>query len=690
MSFDGQHDIKGSCKECNKPFVFHKKEQLFFLSNNLSNIPKKCKACRAFRQKQASKRPKTIPKSDVKRVSNRRARLLPGLVELVRQNVFISVEGKEHVIPAGPLTTHLQPGMVVGVSLSLAGKISNIDPIPQYSGALPALQGFVRNTNIQTRTITLKIRSRLDTFDVKVPAEHALPTIHSTIMFEPVFLEGKFECSKLLASVRPSPPGRPAEEVLSPTAASLLGVPLKVDADLSSTSRLSPLMAPESFLDFTSSSFLDTEEDILTTPELLNADNKDTLPNILAKGFSPLLLVNETSAGKLVPALRSWCREVEAAGLRRTMKVLYPVRKDTTPQNLPNTFATKLMDQKEFPFLTHIQILAQPVEILLVDDRGNPLGTRLQYVAALTYEVTPSPPPLQIATLQNAAAGPVEQMSFDPPSMPKSSTLLLLVPRSDARHAALATPTACCTPVGHAMSRSHSALALTFPEESGAQLFLESNSASASPLLAGPAANMFSDTGGEILTIITSKDVDTKALFSSLNLAWLFAVAHTKFRFMTKLGEDELVEKIKEMNSWSPNILSLTNDHGKTFDLQCIEDEKESEMEVAPLPAAPMLAIRISNVHATQLDLVQPFLKTIWPDAPQPRLTPDGLDTLHAEFIAPTQDIADLFSGKAASVGGHSWFFQCVQASPHPADEALEQQQLEALAKILIHGLGEE
>ena len=473
--------------------------------------------------------------------------------------------------------------------------------------------------------------------------------------------------------------------VLSPAAAVDMRDLLKVDADLSSTSRLSPLKAPDAFLDLTTNSFLDTEEDILTTPELLREEDKDTLPNILHQGFSPLILVNDSSAGKLVPALRKWCREVEEAGLRRTFKVLYPVRRDTTPQNLANTFGTKLMEQKEFPFLTNIQILDQPVELLSVDERGNPLGTRLQYVAALTYQVTPFTSPLKVSTLHNKKPDDIQLLDAKESDELQSSTLLVLVPRSDKRHSALSTPTESCTQVGHSMSRSHSALALTFPTKSVAQHFLLSNASSNSPLMVGPAAEIFSDTGGKILTITTTKEVNMESLFVTLKPSWLFAVAHTKFRFETKVDIDTLIESIRNLNSWdAPTILSMANDHGQIYDIQGSNDAKCS-----PEPEATKLAIRISNVHITQLDMVQPFLRTIWDEAPQPRLTSEGLDTLSAEIIVPGAEIAQLFSGKAAKIGKQTWHFQCIEAPPLPANED-HLQQLAALTKVLIDGLGDE
>ena len=91
------------------------------------------------------------------------------------------------------------------------------------------------------------------------------------------------------------------------------------------------------------------------------------------------------------------------------MVVIYFCKESTTPNNLRNTLAAKLIDSAVFPII-EIQILQEPVQLLAADGAGFPVGPgRMQKVLAVTYEVsrTPKPPNHPIKVLSSAPVGKV-------------------------------------------------------------------------------------------------------------------------------------------------------------------------------------------------------------------------------------------------------------------------------------------
>ena len=388
MSFDGTVAlVQPSCILCKNSWTFGVQQQKWFMDKNLKNIPKRCNSCckkRSVQQRADGAAPHQGKKVFTEPTSNRRPRLAMGIVDLISSrpvHVLLTVEGVEHTIPESPLTASLSPGMVVGVGFSLSGNISSIVPIEDPE-TLPPLRGFVRGIDSTKKMLIVKVRASADTIWVSYPNSSPPPTILSTILIEPTMDDDTVIGGSLMRILSQKSLGSKKRDVITPTTMTFLSSTLGIDSDLSSNSMFSTVQAPQDFIDFKAKpNFLPMEEAIISTPELLEEDNQEHLWDILDKGLRPVLLTSETSAGMLIPVLKKWCEELERQGLERVITVLYPTRRSTTPLNILNTVATKLLDNTIFPYLSHTHVLTEPIEVLGVDDRGNPLGTQFIHVA---------------------------------------------------------------------------------------------------------------------------------------------------------------------------------------------------------------------------------------------------------------------------------------------------------------------
>ena len=398
---------------------------------------------------------------------------------------------------------------------------------------------------------------------------------------------------------------------------------------------------------------------------------RNEIIDMLDTGINPLVVVTETSAGSFVPTLRNWCTEVEAANLTRMIKVLYPIRRTTTPHNIHNTVASRLIDKDSFPFLSHIQILQEPIKLLAIDQYGNPLGYRFQHMAVITFDISRQSVSYPASTLANPKSGePANEMKAV--GEVTTSTLLLLCPRSDSRSAIMARPTVNCVEVNHALSRTMVSVAMTFPDSAGAELFLAKNQKHASPLMAAPALGIYDDPDPGVLSAtVPSGTLDVKALILELQLTWLYAVGHTKIRFKSTLAEETLIDKIRGINSWA-HFLSVTNDHGKSFNLSTEVEEKQPEAPDRKEVDIPdpnfRLGICVKNISfSTDSKTIQSVLNTVWQQIPEPSLTSDGFDASKATFAVPNAETLHLFLGRTILVDKRLWTFQqCKIAGPGP------------------------
>ena len=100
-----------------------------------------------------------------------------------------------------------------------SGKITNLTR-PDTSVPSPLLKGFVQSVQPAARTVTIKIRSRIEGISVRVPEGKDVPAAYSTILFLPVIENGKILVKEIAETLHRPPVGTPVKEVLSPTDAS--------------------------------------------------------------------------------------------------------------------------------------------------------------------------------------------------------------------------------------------------------------------------------------------------------------------------------------------------------------------------------------------------------------------------------------------------------------------------------------
>ena len=80
-------------------------------------------------------------------------------------------QGREHILMPSAMTESLEPGMLVEACLSASSsQISDIRA-GQWGQTLipPSLKAFVQQVRTMTNSVVLKIRSRMDTFEAKLP-----------------------------------------------------------------------------------------------------------------------------------------------------------------------------------------------------------------------------------------------------------------------------------------------------------------------------------------------------------------------------------------------------------------------------------------------------------------------------------------------------------------------------------------
>ena len=153
-------------------------------------------------------------------------------------------QGREHILMPSAMTESLEPGMLVEACLSASSsQISDIRA-GQWGQTLipPSLKAFVQQVRTMTNSVVLKIRSRMDTFEVKLPQGQELPPAYCTVLATPTLQEGSLEgLSGIVRVLAPPAITKPMKhEILSPASSNVLASVLKVDTDLSSPYALSP------------------------------------------------------------------------------------------------------------------------------------------------------------------------------------------------------------------------------------------------------------------------------------------------------------------------------------------------------------------------------------------------------------------------------------------------------------------
>ena len=383
----GNKDIVKQCKSdpakrqnCSKSFLFSAEDQEFWISNDWSE-PVYCFSCRQARRKERdvkySNKASTNPKV-VQEFSYRRRLIVPAIVEAVLPSGSIMMttgQGKEHTMMPSEMTKHLEPGMVVGVSLSASsGSITHVESWERESereSKLPLLKAFVQQVKPTSKTVVLKIRSRRETIEVLVQCLNFLPPAYSTVLCTPDLQDDLVSLSDVVRVLAPPAISKPTKfEVIAPSSAEALANILDVNADLSSPMSLSPFRyATHTPKD----SYLRTEEDLIIFNHQRPEKKLKDLQAQLEGGLKPLILVDEYSAANLVPLLERWCHEIDSRGSVRTIKVLYPIKCSTTIYNMRNTIVSKLLDSCHFP-LTSIQLLSNPLHLLPIDEGCNVTG----------------------------------------------------------------------------------------------------------------------------------------------------------------------------------------------------------------------------------------------------------------------------------------------------------------------------
>jgi len=361
-------------------------------------------------------------------------------------------------------------------------------------------------------------------------------------------------------------------EILAPAAAKLLAEQLRVDADLSSSTFYSPLLAPETFLDLTSSrhsSFADLEERLLM--QRAGDDLPDTkLQALLRKGVHGMALAAPKAVGLLVPRVREWLKDINTQQLDRELTILIEVDPSTDEHTLLNHASTDLTDSRSFPQLAKATVFKEPLHLVPVDEDGVLCGPgRLQTLAALTYSVRPMPIVGVVVTTIRNNAPDVPEVAADGKHLelgPPTATAFILLPKSDSRTTKLSVAPN-YVPIPHPVTRTYSCSAITFDSFQDLNNFAESNrNAQKGKLLLAPAAKLLSGDGVFTLRLtnpLLAEQIDS--LYTELKAQWIFAMSTRKIRVSTQLSWELIVAAINKMNSVTSSIVSLHDDQGKSF-----------------------------------------------------------------------------------------------------------------------------
>ena len=648
-------DIKRTCRKCNsKEFVFTVKEQKIYAAQSLQFVPSLCKEHRALARLNKTNEDPSRRYDNRSTITSRKPffmspnyRKIPrelGVLASVSPDITRIIVGEDETFDY--VTTNkmkqLRPGtqviLVIStdrkriVSVSLLDEISldqdQLDKMP-----LPVLKGYVQGSNSSSNYIEVKTPFS-QVLRVTVPEDTPRPQILSWILFKPVFDAGLITGGVMSSLFVDSTYRKPHHEVLDPTSATMLGKLLNATADLTCPPALSPFPCAYDSLYGNRSNDMAGNYANLEYQMIVNLDRtrlapegRDELTELAATGLNPMLILNHHTVKLMKPRLHKWLMQVNNLCLNRSFHLLYPISSQLEEPSLSrviNNMDTKLASTEEFPELTQIRLLKNPIKLLSVDADGIPCGTAVfkQFVV-LTYQVSRSNPKLSLSTIANPLhpdikpVGEEPQQDFemlDDNQFPNNNSgdhqgvsLQILVPKDDVRAKTLATPTqglSICR-VPHSMNKTHLSLILRGEQPCG-QLFehmLKWNSTDENPLLMAPLPRMVD--GKSVITIFLKRavgdDLSLDELYSKLKANYIMALTPHQIRLETELDWDELIKTTTDDEAMKAAISVISNDEGSSHrtetppPIKCLlpRDEKNNSAEAT---------ITLSNIPITTPD----------------------------------------------------------------------------------------
>ena len=234
-------------------------------------------------------------------------------------------------------------------------------------------------------------------------------------------------------------------------------------------------------------------------------DNK--FQHALEQGVSPLLFISDDEPRK-IRRLQRDIKSIQAAGLRRTIHVLYPAPPMVNASSIKTTMATKLVNPKIFP-ISSILFFEHPGFITRVLGQTRKSVKRRFLVVSMDTGGGRHDFPIDVdrRTIQEGIASPTSELQ----SALEKHNLLVLISKDDERLPKLHTlrPAGSrVTSLKHPMRQAYASLLMTFASSDEANEYMEANRSSTRPIFMLSAFDMHRHPN--IKTVTTSRHIKPK------------------------------------------------------------------------------------------------------------------------------------------------------------------------------------
>ena len=657
------------CAGCHSLFDFSPGEQKFFSKLGLMNQPKRCKFCRVSRKVKSNNRPSgpttSRSRSHEFKTQNRVSwaqhppapprpsrSLRPinttlGVVVFVDRGACLVSYGDGSTVRL-ECSRELGVGNYVTLTRSTKGKCLRLhevvgDSPPDDDRGTPVL---LRGTVLEAMDgeMSILFQPGLGAPSSTLVCSEAKFSVSkgSVVLFSPSFRDGVLSVAATVRLTAPvsrwsnrAPPESGTRwavapprmiEVLHPKSAALLTSELGVDADFRSPPSCRSPLVKHSFYDVHQSGpvprvgLLALEEHMLLqshSPDSGVGESvspSDSLLKDLKSGVTGVLVATKSTGHLLAAYLRDSLEEIDALGLSRVVKVLYPVDSGVTPENIRGTVSSKLFSTRLLP-ITQVQVLTRPLALAqVVQATGKQAGVvRLQHFALITMVVSdaslPALPPVSHLEVSKTdlGFGPTGLTGFDS----AGCGVRLLVPIMEAKSAISRQAIQEALPAGtilhttsHSMKHSYTSYAATFPNAELADKFVgivsctnQSRLAPSSQWLVAPSSGFWGGTG--VFTMFTTAKYDKNLFYKQFSAEWAYAVNHTQVRFRTPLSLEEVCAAADAANRASKRGLRLVRLLADGFQEIVFRKRSKARPVLRPLATtAPSASIGVSEAVA--------------------------------------------------------------------------------------------
>ena len=658
------------CVGCNSKFDFTPGEQRFFQSRGLMNQPKRCKSCRVSRRERSNNRSPALTASGSQGTGTRPSfrsgwaqppprppRSLRPITTTLGVVVYVG-SGACLVSYGEGSTVKLQPSRVLGVGtyvtltrstkgkrLRFHGVVGDSPPDGGEDAPIP-LRGTILGVTDDEVSVLFQPGFGASPSTLVCPAEEAPFQVSkgSVVLFSPCFRDGVLSIAGIVGLASPvsiwsnrAPPQSSSRwavaptrliEVLHPKSAALLSTEMGIDADFRSPPGYRSSLVAHSFYDVHQSgpvprvNLLAMEEHMLlqshspSSVEGKSVPISDSLLECLRSGVKGVLVATKSTGHLLASYLHDSLEEVNALGLSRTVKVLYPVDAGVTPANIRGTVSSKLFSPRLLP-IARVQVLSRPLALAQVAQAtGKPTGVvRLQHFALITMvvsdDVLPELPPVSsLAVSQTDLGLGSGSVGF------KSAGcgVKLLVPITEPRNTFSREAIQKALPSGtilhstsHSMKHSYTSYVATFPTAGMAGEFVrvvastnQSMLPSSQQWLVAPSPGFWEGNG--VYTIFTTAKYDKNQFYGQFSAEWAYAVNHTQIRFKTSLSLKEICKAADAVNHSSRGGLLLARLLVDGFHDIILRKKARSRPVLRPLTPSPApVRVRVTPLWGSPL-----------------------------------------------------------------------------------------